>query len=467
MLDERTRTTILTLHGQAHGTRAIAGMLGVSRNAVKKVIQSDSAQVPRLERKELGEQHRERVVELFAKCKGNFVRVHEVLCAEGATLSYQALTAFCRRHGIGHAPPEPAGRYHFEPGEEMQHDTSPHFVELAGRKVPAQTASLVLGHSHMFFFQHYPRFDRFTCKLFLTEALRYFDGAAGRCMIDNTHVVVLRGSGPTMEPVPEMESFADRLGFKFVAHAIGDANRSALVERRFHFIENNFLAHRPARDWDDLNRQARAWCDEQNAVFRRHLHASHRDLFVAEWPRLQRLPAHVPDPYRIEHRIVDTEGYVNLHRHRYSVPYRLIGRSLAVHESKDRVEVFDGPRVVATHPRVLDVDVTKRVTDPAHRPARNERVDLPPTPEQLALREVPTDLDLWLKKLAAKTPGRLASASRMVLRMFREYPTAPLVESFRLAHEHGLLDLARVEKMVLARIAHDFFPDPHQRSTTP
>jgi hypothetical protein len=125
------------------------------------------------------------------------------------------------------------------------------------------------------------------------------------------------------------------------------------------------------------------------------------------------------------------------------------------------------PRVVASHLRVLDAGVNNRITDPAHRPARNERVALPPTPEQLALREVPTDLDLWLKKFAAKTPGRLASASRMVLRMFREYPTAPLVESFRLAHEHGLLDLARVEKMVLARIAHDFFPDPHQRSTTP
>ena len=54
MLDERTRTTILTLHGQSHGTRAIAGMVGVSRNAVKKVIQSNSAQAPRIERVELG-----------------------------------------------------------------------------------------------------------------------------------------------------------------------------------------------------------------------------------------------------------------------------------------------------------------------------------------------------------------------------------------------------------------------------
>jgi hypothetical protein len=50
-------------------------------------------------------------------------------------------------------------------------------------------------------------------------------------MIDNTHVVVLRGTGREMIPVPEMEAFAERFGFRFVAHAIGNANRSARVER--------------------------------------------------------------------------------------------------------------------------------------------------------------------------------------------------------------------------------------------
>ena len=70
-------------------------------------------------------------------------------------------------------------------------------------------------------FQCYPTFRRFDCKVFLTEALRYFGGAAARTMIDNTHVVVLRGSGRDMVPVPEMAAFGERFGFQFVAHAIG------------------------------------------------------------------------------------------------------------------------------------------------------------------------------------------------------------------------------------------------------
>jgi len=172
------------------------------------------------------------------------VRVHEELTAGGVALSYPALTAFCRRHGIGQSPIVPAGRYDFEPGEEMQHDTSPHEVQLAGKKRKVQTASAVLCYSRMLFFQCYPTFQRFDCKVFLTDALRYMSGAAARVMIDNTHVVVLRGTGREMVPVPEMAAFGERFGFHFVAHEIGHANRSARVERPFWFIETNFLAGR-------------------------------------------------------------------------------------------------------------------------------------------------------------------------------------------------------------------------------
>ena len=42
----------------------------------------------------------------------------------------------------------------------------------------------MLCYSRMLFFQCYPTFQRFDCKVFLTEALRYFGGATQRVMID-------------------------------------------------------------------------------------------------------------------------------------------------------------------------------------------------------------------------------------------------------------------------------------------
>src|SRR5947207_7382407 len=207
MLSQAQRTTILELNTQGVSKREIARVLGISRVAVRKVLRLNSTTLPELRRPEKAEPHRQQILELFDRCKGNLVRVHEELMAGGAELSYAALTAFCRRHGIGYAPPTPAGRYDFAPGEEIQHDTSPHELELAGRKRKVQTASAVLCYSRMLFFQCYPHFRRFDCKVFLTEALRFMGGAATGVMIDITHVVVLRGSGREMVPVPEMAAF--------------------------------------------------------------------------------------------------------------------------------------------------------------------------------------------------------------------------------------------------------------------
>src|SRR2546426_2119296 len=52
--------------------------------------------------------------------KGNLVRVHEELVAAGAQLSYPALTAFCRRQGIGHEPERPVGEYTFRPARSEE-----------------------------------------------------------------------------------------------------------------------------------------------------------------------------------------------------------------------------------------------------------------------------------------------------------------------------------------------------------
>src|SRR3954454_19517982 len=144
MLSQSQRTTILELNASGVSRREIARVLRVSRLSVRKVLRSNSASVPEIHRPEKAEPYRQQILELSIACKGNLVRVHEELLATGAMLSYTALTAFCRRHGIGQAPVAAVGRYHFDPGVEMQHDTSPHEVEVGGRKYRAQTASAVL-----------------------------------------------------------------------------------------------------------------------------------------------------------------------------------------------------------------------------------------------------------------------------------------------------------------------------------
>jgi hypothetical protein len=92
-----------------------------------------------------------------------------------------------------------------------------------------------------------------------------------------------------------MLALAERFDFRFEAHALGHANRSAPFE-----------------------------------------------LLAAERPHLRPLPAFVPEVYDLHTRRVDVEGYVTLHGNRYSMPAALIGRSVEIRESSKQVRVFDG-----------------------------------------------------------------------------------------------------------------------------
>jgi len=455
MLSQSQRAAILQLDSRGVSKREIARVLKLSRVTVREVLRSGSAQVPMLIRAEICEPYRQQILELLPKCKGNLVRVLEELKAGGANLSYSALTAFCRRHGIGQAPVVAAGRYHFSPGEELQHDTSAHEVQLGGKQRKVQTASAVLCYSRMLFFQLYPSFQRFDCKVFLIEALRYYNGAPQRVMIDNTHVVVLRGTGQAMVPVPEMAAFAERFDFRFVAHERGDANRSARVERPFWLIERNFLAGRSFADWQDLNQQARQWCDRVNATYKKHLRAVPRELFAMEQQHLRPLPSWVPEVYRLHERMVDVEGYVGVNSNRYSVPVEWIGRRVEVRETSSKIEIQLDARHLVTHQRIAEAE-HRHILLAEHRPPRGVKRPDPHPEEALILKAVP---EIAGYVAALKQNGRKLTilALRQLLRMVREYPREPLLAAVREAARYGLYDLDRLERMILRLVARDYF----------
>jgi len=413
MLDEATRTAIFKLHEQGHGSRAIAQALKVARATVRQVIRSGHRTVPPLLRAERCEPWREQILELHAQYQGHLGRVYEELLKGGASLSY-----------------------------------------------PALTASVVLCYSRMIFFQMYPRFTRFECKAFLTQALTYFNGAAATCMIDNSHVIVAAGTGAAMIPAPEMAAFAECYGFTFIAHEKGDANRSARVEAPFHRIERGFLAGTQFRDWTDLNTKAIETCEAWNAKFSNKLHASRRELLAAERPALIPLPLHIPEVYQIFTRIVDAEGYVHINRLRYSVPYTLIGRTLEVRETIERIDLYEGPRRVATHARVQRT-LDTRVTDPLHRPPRGfgyqlRRLRPQPAAEEIELLTLEPQLAGYLSALKLAVGSRRLPLRRL-LSMLRDYPRTAFLSALVLAEQYRLFDLDRLERLVLKHIAHEYF----------
>jgi transposase len=400
------------------------------------------------------------IQEIFKRSEGNVVRVQEILESEyGRNVPYSTLTRIVRNLDLREDKQKRrSGTYEFGPGQEMQHDTSPHQGLIGDKKVKAQCAGLVLGYSRKLFIQYYPCFTRFEARVFLDQAFRFMEGACPRCIIDNTSVIVAHGSGPEAEIAPEIERFGQIFSVQFIPHAVGDADRKAKMERNFDYAENNFLAGRTFTDWHDLNEQARRWCQEvANQKVKRSLGMSPEAAYLMEKPYLTPLPPYIPPVYQTFYRTVNVSGYVQVDTNGYSVPERLIGKEVEVHKLWDRVEIFFKNQKVADHPRLLDKRETRITTNGHHAPFSRQRAHEGPCVEEKALLGHQEWLDQFVKELKKRSRGRGILPMRRLLDLKRTYPPEAFEKATLEALRYGLYDLSRLEQMILSQVQGDFF----------
>ena len=99
-----------------------------------------------------------------------------------------------------------------------------------------------------------------------------------------------------------------------------------------------------------------------------------------------------------------------------------------------------------------------RVTLPEHRPPRGAGVKRSdPHPEEQAIVEAAPTIAAYVSALKQKGRKVPALALRQLLRLLKEYPREPFLAAVTEAARYGLYDLERVERMILRRVARDYF----------
>ena len=458
MTPAEIRNTVHTLQAQGHSLREISRLLALSRNTVRRILRQPGRTVDQAA--PCDEATLARLKAAFERARGNVVRVQELLADDGLDVRYSTLTRWVREAAL-RAPPRRAGEYDFAPGQEMQHDTSPHRVVfakagMADKIVTAQCAGLVLAYSRRLFMQYYPRFTRFEAKTFLLEAARFMDGVCPVCVIDNTSVLLAAGSGADAVIAPEMLAFARTLGFRFRAHRVGHPDRKGRIERPFAYIEGNFLAARTFEGFDDLNRQAVAWCrDVANQKPRRALGMSPEAAYVIEKPHLKPLPDALPPVYELLERVVDLHGYVSVDTNRYSVPERFVGQSVAVYKLPAEIHVCRKDSTIAVHQRLIGQRDARSCLPEHHSiPVRENRGT---AREETLLRGHHPSLDRYAAALKQRGNGWGRRALRRLIGMKRTYPSGPFIAAIEQALQYGMFDLGRLEALILKQVAGDFF----------
>lgn len=342
MVSENKRAAILTLYEEGKKKKEIARLFGIEPKTVRKII-AGKGKIASQQRSDKKSIDTDLLRKIYSRCDGHMYRVYEIMAEEhGFDGGYSTLTRMIRVMGIGQKVNKRCHHVPDIPGAEMQHDTSPYTIKIGGRPVSVICSGLYLRYCKMRYIKFYPSFNRFKMKCFFYEALTHLGYSADTCVIDNTNLAILHGTGKDAVFNPEMISFAKPYGFSWLAHEKGHSNRKAGKERNFWTIETNFFPGRTFESIEDLNSQGFSWATERYA---RRPQSKTRliptMLLEEEKADLIKLPAYIEPPYQIHQRHTDQYGYIAFNGNYYWIPGKS-RENVKIIEYSDSIEIYQG-----------------------------------------------------------------------------------------------------------------------------
>ena len=438
------RKAIFLLHQEGMSAREIARRLHVDRNTVRVVI-AQGGQMPRSVRTPKYQIDPERL-----QCDGWIQRMHEKLTEEeGIQIKYSTLTRMLRRLGISKSSETRCFQVPDEPGAEMQHDTTVYRLRLAGQPVRLVATLLYLRYSKRRYLRFYRSFDRFKMKCFLHEALMFWGYAPRHCIIDNTNLARLYGTGSDAVIVPEMAAFAKQYAFQFICHGKGHSDRKAGEERSFWTVETNFLPGRSFQSLEDLNAQALQWATvrlEHRAQGKAKLIPA--TAFEHERRYLTPLPAHLPAPYQVRGRGIDEYGYVSFEANYYWVPGTKC-QDIQLLQYSDRLKIYLARECLAEY--LLPADGIRNqkfyppgLPAPPHQPHYRKH---PTEEEEKRLRGLAPEVSAYLDWVLQIKGLQRHAFLRRLLALSQKISTELFLKSIQRAARYRITDLETIERI--------------------
>jgi transposase len=189
------------------------------------------------------------------------------------------------------------------------------------------------------------------------HALEFLGGVPARILLDNPKTAVLkhpRGERPLFHP--RYLDFAAHYGFEPRACNVRQPHEKGRVESGVAYVKKNFLAGLDLPPGlEALNAAVRQWLD-QIANVRLHGETHQRPLerFALEKPHLKPLPPLPADTGVIRPVRASRRFRVTHDTNHYSVPSRYASQRLVLKTFADRLCLYQGEQLIATHPRSYD-----------------------------------------------------------------------------------------------------------------
>ncbi|MHB1207768.1 MAG: IS21 family transposase, partial [Rhodospirillaceae bacterium] len=446
MNTELVSRIVALFHGGASVNR-ISLSLGVSRRTVYRALgQVEQARgggspsgvpQPKTTRGSKLDAYEQTIADLLARYPDISVRrIHQELRPLGYTGGYTVLSERVLR--LRPTPTAtPVRRFETAPGEQAQMDYSTYdldFTDEGRRRVHA--FSYVLGYSRRRYLHFVEAQDFATTVREHIRAFEHLGGVAATCIYDNMKVVVSGYDGDDPVYNPRFLAFAAHYGFRPLACRPRRPQTKGKVERPFGYVESSLLGGRTFRGLERLNETA-AWWLAEIADVRVHRQTKARpiDRHAEEKSHLIVLPARPFDAAEVVYRTVDAEGFVVYRQNFYSVPWRLIGQSVAVRATENELIIHDKSFVEAARHRLFPRTAAgQRGHCKDHDPPR----DAQRRNEQLARQfaEFGATGTRFLEGLLSSNRSGKNQADR-VLSLAAAYPRADVLQALERAVRYG------------------------------
>lgn len=389
MLSVEDWAEIRRLH-RAEGlpVKAIARVLGVSRNTVRAAVASDGP--PRYVRAPKGsivDVAEPRIRELLRA----YPQMPATVIAEriGWERSIRVLSGRVAELRPVYLPPDPASRTAYAAGEIAQCDfwfppvTLPAGFGQFRESAQLPVLTMVCGYSRWLSAVLIP--SRHAQDLFagwwqLIGRL----GAVPRVLVWDGEGAIGRWRGGRSELTGDCQAFRGTLGTKVIICRPADPEAKGLVERAHDWLERSFLPGRSFTSPADFNDQLAGWLAVANTRPKRVLGCAPADRVSADKAAMLALPPVPPATgWRASARLA-RDHYVRLDSSDYSVHPAVIGRRIEVIADLGRVRALCEGKLVADHERTWARHLT--ITDPEHTAAaralrRDRAAVLRPVPE--------------------------------------------------------------------------------------
>jgi transposase len=389
MLDPEIVRQIKALVELGWGSKRIARELGVGVLSVKRYRRLGTAAETqrRPGARVLADHERVLAISLLdGAAAGNAVVVRRLLHECGIDVHVRTLQRALTEHRQQRVAAEVATvRFETAPGHQMQIDFGEKWIQLAGKRVRVLLFVAVLGYSRRIYVRASLSQRHDDWREGLAGAFRQFGGVTQTVLIDRARALVDGEDRETsmVRIHPAFSAFCRDWGVEVRACRPYRARTKGKTESGVGYVKRNAIASLAFASFEALQAHLERWMVQAD----QRIHGTTHEQPSARFERDERaalrpLPAQ-PLPVRQRRlvRRVSTDCLVDIDTIRYSVPHRLVGRTVEVLVGDHEVIVYLGPEVVARHRRACEPH--QRVVEPSHLEGLFRRPQASPTPSTL------------------------------------------------------------------------------------